>query len=132
MRYLLLVIIVIVTIWGCGIIHSPVECQDAIKKIAWTATGDDGDIGQAHHYEMRRSSVPIDESNWSSCELVGSMPAPSMAGTTDMVEISVSPNETVFLRIIACDEAGNCSALSNQVEIDFFPPDAIADLRVLD
>ena len=118
-------LLMVAILTGC----SGVETQETTKWLYWTAPGDDGSVGQAFRYEMRRSGQPINESNWASAELVANMPAPSMAGQTDSVEIAVGPNEVVFVRVITCDESGNCAGLSNEASIDFFPPDVITDLR---
>lgn len=38
--------------------------------LKWYASGDDGTEGNAHHYQIRYSRNPIDESNWSLVQLV--------------------------------------------------------------
>jgi hypothetical protein len=84
----------------------------------WTAPGDDGNIGRAARYEMRyRPSTdgPINSwSAWSICTVVPNMPSPSNAGRIDSVEVrNLIPNSLYYFCIVAYDEAGNRSMLSN-------------------
>lgn len=124
MRYLLVALCVCV-LTGCASINT----QEPMEWRYWTATGDDGNVGQAAYYEMRYSDEPIDESNWDDATPVEGMPAPSMAGEPDSVLAPVPVSGIRYFRMIVCDDAGNCSGLSNQFKLDRVAPAAVTDLR---
>ncbi len=82
--------------------------------LVWTAPGDDGDVGTATVYELRRSTAPIDETNWGSATVVTGLPAPLPAGTRQRAVVrGLVPGTTYYFAIRSADEAGNWSALSN-------------------
>ncbi len=49
--------------------------------LTWTATGDDGNIGQAIAYDLRTSNSPITEDNWSGATPITNVPSPLEAGS---------------------------------------------------
>ncbi len=83
-------------------------------RIQWTAPGDDGSTGTADHYEIRYSSSPITDANWSSATLFDSPPDPSSAGTQQTCNVSgLDEGELYYFAIRAYDEIGNESDCSN-------------------
>ncbi len=102
--------------------------------LAWTAPGDDGNVGTASQYEMRYSTTPITEANWASATLVTGMPAPQPAGSdeTFIVE-NLEISTTYYFAVKTADEVPNWSGLSNVVNAtttgDQTPPSAINDLQ---
>lgn len=99
--------------------------------VSWTATGDDGASGQATTQELRWSTQPITELNFAAAVLAP-LPAPQPAGTLEQRTISgLSPDTTYYLALIATDERGNSSPLSNVVTAataDTQAPASISDL----
>jgi hypothetical protein len=80
----------------------------------WTAPGDDGAIGTADLYELRRSDQPITPATWSSATLCSGLPPPGSSGEGQLaVATSLPEGEVVFFGLKAYDEAGNVSPLSN-------------------
>lgn len=102
--------------------------------LTWTAPGDDGNVGSASQYEMRYSTTPITEANWSSAILVTGIPAPQPSGSdeTFIVE-NLEISTTYYFAIKTADEVPNWSGLSNVVNAattgDQTPPSAINDLQ---
>ncbi len=83
-------------------------------RLSWTATGDDSKDGTAASYDVRYSTSPISESNWSSSTQVSGEPTPSVTGSSESMTVSgLSPGVTYYFAIKAIDEAGNASGLSN-------------------
>ena len=82
--------------------------------LAWTAPGDDGNVGTAAAYEMRMSGSPIDEGNWTAATVVSGLPAPLPAGAIQRVVVrGLTYGTTYYFALKTADEAGNWSALSN-------------------
>lgn len=141
---LALVVVCLVLLW-------PLRSQGQVTSITldWTAPGDDGNVGTASSYEMRWSTTRPDTTGlaaagpsgttavnswWAAATVVGSMPAPLVAGTTQTKTVtgSFTPNTYYFL-MKACDEVPNCSPYSNlaaKVIVDTTPPARILDLIV--
>ena len=72
--------------------------------LTWTATGDDGTSGRAVRYDIRYSTAPIDEANWSSATPV---PEPAAGGGRHAAERrGAGPrlNTTYYFAIKAIDE----------------------------
>ncbi len=89
-------------------------------RLAWTAPGDDGNVGTATRYEMRMSSALITESNWSAASLVPGAPDPRPGGTRQgMVVRGLTRGVTYYFAIKAIDDAGNQAAISNVVKWDW-------------
>jgi len=85
--------------------------------LAWTATGDDGYEGQADGYDVRFSTVPINDGNWDDASRASYEPAPGPPGTTETFTMyGVLRNTTYYLALKVDDEAGNWSDLSNVVQ----------------
>jgi len=85
--------------------------------LTWTATGDDGHMGQAAFYDIRYSVSPITASTLRFAVRVKDPPRPQPAGTSETWTIpsNLSPRTYYFL-IRIFDNAGNM-AESNQVEV---------------
>ena len=82
--------------------------------LAWTAPGDDGNIGTAVVYAMRYSTSPITAANWDQAAAVPGVPAPQTAGTRQTVGVSgLVEGTTYYFAIRSQDDAGNWSPLSN-------------------
>ena len=137
-----LALIFLVLLW-------PLQSPGQVTSITldWTAPGDDGNVGTASTYEMRWSTAlpdttglsvagpagtPALNSWWQAATVVGSMPAPLVAGTAQSKTVTgtFSPGTYYFL-MKACDEVPNCSGYSNlaaKVILDTQPPSRILDL----
>ncbi|MGG1555018.1 fibronectin type III domain-containing protein [Paenibacillus ferrarius] len=80
----------------------------------WTASGDDGTIGQATYYEIRYNTIPITDSNWEDSTIVNGAPAPSIAGTRESHIVgNLNANQAYYFALKTIDEAGNISPVSN-------------------
>jgi hypothetical protein len=90
--------------------------------LSWTATGDDGLLGQATRYEVRFALEPIDEANWSSATKVPNSLAPSPAGGVDDLTIAgLQPATTHYFALRVWDEQDNASLLSNVASLTTGP-----------
>jgi len=88
-------------------------------QLTWTAPGDDGIIGQAVNYDLRYNSLPIDIGNWDSCDRVHGEPLPGIGGFGEsMTVLCPIASQTYYFGIIAEDEAGNKSSISNIVSVE--------------
>ncbi|MDP3964247.1 MAG: fibronectin type III domain-containing protein [bacterium] len=82
--------------------------------LTWTAPGDDGQIGQATQYDIRYSTSPISESNWSGAQQITNEPSPKLAGLQETFVVSnLVPKTRYYFALKATDESGNVSSLSN-------------------
>ena len=82
--------------------------------IHWTAPGDDGSSGTATQYDIRYSTVPIDESNWDSATQVSDEPTPGAPFTEQEKTLEGLPTGTrYYFALKTADEASNWSDLSN-------------------
>lgn len=101
----------------------------------WTAPGDDGMVGQAHHYELRMAQVPpqapLTMANFQAVRQIDT-PPPSPAGQPDSALVTgLVEGYTYHFRIRTFDEAGNVSPLSNELILtvrDTIPPAVIDNL----
>ncbi len=100
--------------------------------LTWTAPGDDGTTGTAASYDVRYSTSPIDEGNWTSATQATGGPAPSVAGSPESMVVSgLSSDTTYYFALKTSDEVPNVSALSNVATAatpDVTPPAAVTDL----
>ncbi len=82
--------------------------------LSFAAPGDDGAVGTATSYEVRRSTAPITSANWTSATVVAGAPAPQPAGTSQTVTVTgLTASTPYYFALKATDEAGHVSALSN-------------------
>jgi len=85
--------------------------------LAFTATGDDGHVGMAQHYDLRISKTKISESNFYSQP---SFPIadPKTPGSEELVDISSLDFGTFYAAVKVEDEAGHISTISNVLEFE--------------
>jgi Leucine-rich repeat (LRR) protein len=87
---------------------------DSSVSLKWTATGDDADVGRATSYDMRYYHTWISTANWDSAMQVTGESEPSTAGQTDSMKVTgLKKDSTYYFALIAFDEAGNSSGISN-------------------
>lgn len=92
--------------------------------LSWTAPGDDGAVGTASLYEMRISTFPMTEANFSSGTIVPSAPAPEAGGTRQTFVLrGLTRGTPYWIGLRAMDEAANWGPVSNIVSFAW-PPDA--------
>jgi hypothetical protein len=82
-------------------------------QLTWTAPGDDGMVGTASAYDLRRSNAPITLENWDQCTRVPA-PAPREAGTRQTFRVQpLHMGTAYYFALRALDGVPNWSALSN-------------------
>lgn len=90
--------------------------------LTWTATGDDGTVGTAEAYDLRYSQQTITSGNWGGAHTVTGEPAPLSPGTQQQFTISpLTPERHYYFALVASDEAGNVSGLSNVADTTTAP-----------
>ena len=83
-------------------------------KLTWTASGDDNNTGTATSYDIRFSTAPISDGNFSSATQVSGEPTPQTAGTSQSMTVSgLSADTTYYFAMKTSDEVPNTSGLSN-------------------
>jgi hypothetical protein len=94
-------------------------------NLSFTATGDDGIIGKAHHYQVRITTNPYYDwqNKWNEAEVVSYNYSPNygyqIAPPGEQEEINITRlyfNCTNYIAIKVSDEYNNYSAVSNIVE----------------
>jgi hypothetical protein len=89
---------------------------DSSVTLTWTATGDDKDVGTATRYDIRYYHSWLNWATWDSAIQVTGEPAPHPAGQTDtMLVRGLMKDSTYYFALMAFDEAGNSSGISNCV-----------------
>lgn len=126
MRQLLIVLIAVLL---------PISAAALEVCLRWTASGDDGNVGQASHYDVRYAAFPITEATWAATDYVPTTPEqPSPAGQVDSCVVrNLDPDTDYWFALKAADENYNWSALSNVVYYhtgDTTAPAAVVDLQV--
>jgi hypothetical protein len=87
---------------------------DGELDLSWTAPGDDGNTGEAHHYEVRYSLAPIHGGNWDNAELAANPPTPASPGTIEHLTISgLAEGEAYYAAVKTFDDVDLESGLSN-------------------
>jgi len=85
--------------------------------LEWTATGDDGDVGNAGSYDLRYSTAPIDDGNFGDAAQVSGEPVPGPPGATESHTVTgLDFGTTYYFALKVSDNVGNASPLSNVVE----------------
>ncbi|MDO9578315.1 MAG: hypothetical protein Q7J16_10560 [Candidatus Cloacimonadales bacterium] len=112
-----------------------VEPTETEIELTWTAPGDDGMVGTAHHYEIRMSDAEITETNWDAAEILPGPPWPLLAGSPqDYTVNGLVNNQTYYFAIKAFDDNSNVSEVSNSPSgmllNDLIPPADITNLAV--
>ncbi len=83
-------------------------------ELAWTAPGDDADLGQAVSYEVRRSRVPLTPATWPAAVPVPGAPVPSEAGHAESMSVTaLKTGALYYFGLVTFDDAGNASGISN-------------------
>ncbi len=80
----------------------------------WTSPGDDLNIGMAASYDLRKSSNPINASNFANATVIEGVSSPKTAGTSEthtVTGLNCSTNN--YFAIKAIDEANNIGDISN-------------------
>lgn len=94
-------------------LHSS-EIKSSSARIEWTATGEDGSIGQAAEYEVRYSTSPITVPNFNSATKINIPPLPPIAGESVSLKIeNLTPQTTYYVALKSRDLFNNLSPLSN-------------------
>jgi hypothetical protein len=85
--------------------------------VDWTATGDDGNAGTAHHYLLQRSGCPFTGGG----AVVIPTEAPLIAGSPERVIVSGLAGGSYCVALTAIDEAGNFGGRSNEATVTVAP-----------
>lgn len=86
--------------------------------LSWTASGENDSEGQAAEYEVRFSTNPINDLNFSAATLVSSAPIPPPSGEKSSLLVkNLSPATTYFFAIKSIDVFNNVSPLSNVLTV---------------
>jgi lysyl endopeptidase len=88
---------------------------DTTATLAWTAPGDDGRTGTAQRYDLRLSTAPIpDAVAFAQATPLPAPPVPQPAGGNEAYVVTGLDFDTAYyVALVARDEAGNTSPLSN-------------------
>lgn len=86
-------------------------------NFSWTATGDDGTVGQALYYDLRSAADSSTLLNWGGAIQVQGEPTPSLSGTREQAAISHTFTLPRYFALKVCDEATNTSPISNIVQL---------------
>ncbi|UII24061.1 Ig-like domain-containing protein [Fulvivirga ligni] len=81
--------------------------------LTWTAPSDPGN-GSASVYDLRYSTEPITEANFTDATVVADVPKPKAAGSTESIEVeALNASTTYYFAIRSYDFFGNISDISN-------------------
>jgi parallel beta-helix repeat protein len=84
--------------------------------LRWTAPGNDGIIGMASQYDLRYSTLPVNDTNWGMATQVIGETQPKIGGKTEVFEVQgLALDTTYFFAIKTADGGPNWSLLSNIV-----------------
>jgi hypothetical protein len=126
--------------WSEGDITPPARITDLTRDMVtnnavslyWTAVGDDGASGTASYADLRRSTSPIDSSNFGSATAVNPLPVPACSGTIQIhVVTGLSPNTTYYFAVKFSDESGNVSLFGNTVSATTLGECCIGEARAV-
>ena len=91
----------------------PAAATATSATLNWTATGDDGNAGNAYLSEVRYSTAPIDAGNFTQASSAASELVPPIAGSTDSFAVTgLRPDTTYHFALRVADEVGNYSGLA--------------------
>jgi hypothetical protein len=99
----------------------------------WTASGDDGMVGQAQDYLLHGAPEPITAANFGTAPIAVTIPATRPSGGLEHTRFTeVTVGQALWFAIKARDRAGALSSLSNVVPITVVAqaPAAVTDLRI--
>jgi fibronectin type 3 domain-containing protein len=107
--------------------------SDTEKNLAWTAPGDDGDVGTANLYIVKYAVTLITDSSpfpWDAATEVSGAPTPQAAGSQQSMLVTGLPTladgEIYRFAIRAMDDAGNIS------DLDTEPPGVVSKPQHVD
>ena len=95
--------------------------------LQWTAPGDDTNVGQAHHYDIRYSREPITNRNNFAVPELAEIPEPARAGQRQSIILNSLEPGTHYFSLIAYDELHSASPLSNVLKVDI-PANLLSDV----
>ncbi len=102
-------------------------------ELSWTSTGDDGVVGTATSFDVRRSASPITSGNFNAATPVTGEPVPAVAGTLQGVIVDgLDPSTTYHFAMKVHDETATPSPISNVVSAATDAPDTTAPSAVTD
>src|SRR5262245_23617503 len=91
--------------------------------LRWTATGDDGETGQALTYDVRYSTAPITEETFGQASRASGTPPPSLPGSQETMEVvGLSADTSYFFAVKALDEWGNAGLFGAVTSGTTLPP----------
>ncbi len=94
-------------------LHSS-DIKSSSARIQWTATGEDGFIGQAAEYEVRYSTSPVTVSNFNLATKIDIPPLPPIAGeSVSLIIEKLTPESNYYVALKSRDLFNNLSPLSN-------------------
>jgi hypothetical protein len=105
-------------------------------SLAWTAPGDDGNVGRASNYDVRYSTSTISGTDttawWNQATQCSGEPVPQQAGATETFTVGgLQPSTTYYFILKTADEVPNWSRFSNvAVKATTALPDSIAPAAV--
>lgn len=83
-------------------------------KLEWTMTGDNQLQGKADHLEIRYSTAPITQRNFSAATLAANLPAPALPGVKQQFVVTgLQLSTKYYFAMRVHDEADNASLVSN-------------------
>lgn len=124
-----------ICILALAILVSPIQSETVNQPLSYTATGDDGMLGQASYAIIciARTSDSL-VNHWDDCTIVASVvPWPPATNDVLMITIDVEIGVPYFYGIKIADEAFNWSDVSNIITViyaDTTKPDAVTDLQL--
>ena len=102
----------------------------------WTATGDDGDVGEPSGYDLRYAAVPIDATNFHLATPVDGSGDFDFVGTETFDIVDLPPETTLYFGIRVIDDAGLVSPVDTTpteptvTTLDLMAPADVADFRI--
>ncbi len=103
--------------------------------LAFTAPGDNGNLGRAAAYLVRYAATAITEATWDTATPFEVTQVPLTAGAAETIQVAgLDPGETLHFAVRAVDDAGLLGPIFNDAVValppDTVPPAAITDLAV--
>jgi hypothetical protein len=111
---------------------SSAPVYDTSLVLAWTAPGDDGNVGTAAAYDLRMSSAPINAGNFAAATPIATA-APKAAGGAERVVVAgLAPGTTYHFALQVADEVPRLSGLATDSDTtaasDTTAPSRVTDL----